>query len=113
MAKGARNLESFTEDLGRLLGTVQAKAQGWLNQRRTVAKQLTEIRDTASRLLTQLGQESGLALKRGRAAYIAVSDGSASATKKKRRRMSRSARAKISAAQKARWAKVKAATAKK
>ena len=40
-------IEDFAEDLGRLLGTAQAKAQGWLGQRQNVAKQLEQIRDTA------------------------------------------------------------------
>jgi hypothetical protein len=106
--------EAFAEDLGRLLGTARAKADSWLNQRQEIVKHLTGIRDTASRLLTQLGHESQRAVKRGRAAFQAAADGSDRSIiivggKKKRRRMSKAARAKISAAQKARWAKQKAA----
>lgn len=106
-------VEAFAEDLGRVLGTARAKADSWLNQRQEIVKHLTGIRDTASNLLTQLGQKSQSAMKRGRVAYRAAADGSNNGIvsvggKKKRRRMSKAARAKISAAQKARWAKQKA-----
>jgi hypothetical protein len=47
-------IEDFAEDLGRLLGTARAKAENWLGQRRHVAKQLSDIRDTAADLLDQL-----------------------------------------------------------
>ena len=47
-------MEEFAEDLGRLLGTARAKAEGWLGQRQNVAKQLEQIRDTATGLLNQL-----------------------------------------------------------
>ena len=39
-------IEDFAEDLGRLLGTARAKAEGWLGQRQNVAKQLEQIGDT-------------------------------------------------------------------
>ena len=96
-----------------MLGTARAKADSWLNQRQEIVKHLTGIRDTASNLLTQLGQKSQSAIKRGRAAYQAAADGSKKSIiivgdNKKRRRMSKAARAKIAAAQRARWAKVKA-----
>jgi hypothetical protein len=41
-------IEGFAEDLGRLLGTAQAKASSWLEQRKNIADQLTQIRDTAN-----------------------------------------------------------------
>src|SRR5678809_428373 len=44
----------FAEDLGKLLGTAQAKAEGWMNQRKAIANQLAQIRDTANRYLLQL-----------------------------------------------------------
>jgi hypothetical protein len=106
-------VEAFAEDLGRLLGTARAKADSWLNQRQEIVKHLTGIRDTASSLLTQLGHESQRAVRHGRAAFQAASDGSDRSIiivgGKKKRRMSRAARAKIAAAQRARWAKVRAA----
>jgi hypothetical protein len=105
-------VEAFAEDLGHLLGRARAKADSWLNQRQEIIKHLTGIRDTASNLLTQLELKSQRAITRGRAAYQAAADGSnrgiiVAGGKKKRRRMSKAARAKIAAAQRARWAKVK------
>jgi hypothetical protein len=107
-------VEAFAEDLGHLLGTARAKADSWLNQRQEIVKHLTGIRDTASNLLSQLGQQSQRAMRRGRAALqSAANDASEKSIiivggKKKRRRMSKAAREKIAAAQRARWAKVKA-----
>ena len=98
-------IEAFAEDLGRLLGSARSKADTWLNQRRQIAKHLTDIRDTASHLLTQLGEQTNRL--RGKQSKPAVQDAPAPISRKKRRKMSAKARAAISAAQKARWAKVK------
>jgi ElaB/YqjD/DUF883 family membrane-anchored ribosome-binding protein len=106
----------FAEDMGRLLGQARNKAEGWLGQRQAIVKQLTQLRDEATSLLNQLGHQAVAAGRRGRrAASAAVTrlqkrgpgrpKGSG---KKKRRTMSAAARAAISAAQKARWAKQKA-----
>ena len=56
MAKisAATTLETFAEDLGRVLGTAETKARGWLQQRRDIAKQLTAVRDKADELLREL-----------------------------------------------------------
>ena len=54
-AKASRGtLGDLAEDLGRLLGTAQVKASGWLNQRNTLVEELTKVRDTANRLLRDL-----------------------------------------------------------
>ncbi len=109
-------VEAFAEDLGRLLGTARAKAEGWLGQRKTIAKHLEDVRDTAANLLSQLtggGMRGG---GRGRPApargvrTIKRGPGRPAGTvrKKKKRTMSAEARARIAAAQKARWAKVRA-----
>src|SRR4051794_9856213 len=116
MAKRASNqgqkalpakVEAFAEDLGRLLGTAQAKAQHWLGQRQEIVKHLTGIRDTASRLLTDLGHEAErLRARPGRKAgttYAAAPKG-----KRKRRKLSAAARKAISDAQKRRWAALRA-----
>ena len=50
---GAR-VEAFAEDLGRLLGAARAKAEGWLGQRKAIAKHLEDVRDTAANLLSQM-----------------------------------------------------------
>jgi hypothetical protein len=103
-------IEAFAEDLGRLLGTARAKADNWLGQRQQIAKHLTDIRDTASHLLTQLGDQAKKI--RGRQPKPAIQYAPAPISRKKRRKMSAKARAAISAAQKARWAKVKKADTK-
>src|SRR6476660_5540475 len=62
-------LVDFAEDLGRLLGTAQAKASSWLEQRKNIADQLTQIRDTANDYLQRLSGEASnvvAAVRRGR-----------------------------------------------
>jgi hypothetical protein len=44
----------FAEQLGRIVGTVQAKAEGWLD-RDALNAQISTVRDSASELLNQLG----------------------------------------------------------
>ena len=67
MPKTDGKIEDFAEELGTLLGTATAKAEGWLNQRKQIATTLSGIRDTASRVLTQLGEETRLVIgRRGR-----------------------------------------------
>jgi hypothetical protein len=111
-------IEDFAEDLGKMLERARAKAEGWLGQRQVIVKNLTELRDTASKLLADLGHEAGRAVQRGRkAGRAAVAQMGAvkrglgrpkESGRKKKRTMSPSARAAISRAQKARWAKQKA-----
>ena len=114
MARRSSKIEGFAEDLGRLLGTAQNKAQGWLGQRKQIAKTLEGIRDTATTLLNQLGHEAGRAIRRGRRAYAGKrGPGRPKGSGRKRRTLSAKARAAISAAQKARWAKLKAGEKKK
>jgi hypothetical protein len=135
MAKRAKAVESggsvegaiggFAEDLGRILGQARNKADSWLGQRQAIIKQLTQLRDEASSLLNQLGHQAAAAGKRGRRVADSFVEGfqkrgpgrpAGSKNKKaiiivggkKRRKMSAKARAAISRAQKARWAKQKA-----
>ena len=114
MAKRARGekalspkVEAFAEDLGRLLGTAQAKAQHWLGQRQDIVKHLTAVRDTASKLLTDLGHEAQRAARRGRPSKSGPF-APAPQSKRKRRKMSAAARKLISEAQKKRWAALRA-----
>ena len=137
MAKRAKGVESganvegaiggFAEDLGRILGQARNKAESWLGQRRAIVKQLTQLRDEASSLLNQLGHQAAAAGQRGRrvadsfvAGYQKRGPGRPKGSKnrkgiiivggkRRRRKMSKAARAKISTAQKARWAKQKVA----
>src|SRR5438132_472473 len=46
-------LNAFAGQLGTLVGTVQAKAEGWLD-RRNLAKEIRRIRDGASELLAHV-----------------------------------------------------------
>ena len=124
--KETSQLEGFAEDLGRLLGTAAAKADQWMAQRQAIVKQLTDVRDTASKLLADLGQRAQASVAgkgRGRLSRsvrgVLKKTGSLGVVNKlrgplvapvarTRRKMSKAARAKISASQKARWAKQKA-----
>ena len=63
-----KGIGGFAEDLGRLLGSAQSRAQGWLGQRQMIARQLEQIRDTAAGLLTQLAGGGG----RGRRSRVAL-----------------------------------------
>ena len=112
-------IEEFAEDLGRLLGTARAKAEGWIGQRQTVTKHLEDIRDTAAELLKKLGAggliPSGAAPEadgnrrpgRPRKAEVVDEPAEVAADAPKKRTMSAAARKAISDAQKARWAKQK------
>ena len=59
-------IEEFAEDLGGLLGTARAKAEGWLGQRQEIVKHLSEIRDTATKLLSDLLDHAQDVVHRGR-----------------------------------------------
>jgi len=96
------------------------KAEGWLDQRKAIAEHLTGLRDTANQLLTQLGlgtstSTSTSGRRPGRPRKPVADDGTSSVAvsrKPKKRVMSVEARAKIAAAQRARWAKQKRAAAR-
>jgi hypothetical protein len=118
-------IEEFADDLGRLLGTAQKKAEGWLGQREAIVKHLTGVRDTASKLLADLGHQAKSSYTVASNAYTRTRRGRPAGSKNKsaagiiivggktRRTMSAKARKAISMAQKARWAKQKAGEKKK
>ena len=123
--KKTSQIEGFAEDLGTLLGSATAKAESWLGQRQQIVKRLTEVRDTASKLLVDLGHQAQSAVAAGTRAY-GKRRGRPAGSKnrgadkaiiivggKKKRKMSAKARKAISMAQKARWAKQKAGGKKK
>ena len=103
MAKTDSKIEDFAEELGRLLGTAEAKARGWLGQRQQIAKTLEEIRDTATKLLDDLGHRPQAGVRRGRRTATP-----GTGRPKRRRTMSAEARERIRQAQLKRWAKQKA-----
>ena len=116
IALAEEQLKNFAEDLGTLLGHAQNKADSWLGQRKAIAKQLVGVRDTASRLLAQLGiDDTPPPARRGRKPgsknRVKATAGPGRPAKKKRA-MSAEAREKIAAAQRKRWAKQKKASAK-
>jgi hypothetical protein len=47
---------AFAEQLGWLVGTVQSRAEGWMD-RATLSKQLTGVRDGAAALLRQMKEK--------------------------------------------------------
>jgi hypothetical protein len=121
MQSAESKIEDFAEDLGRLLGTAQSKAESWLGQRKAIAEQLTNLRDTASQLLEQLGMGSaaaGAKRRPGRPKNATAGEGEfapapvSKRQRRKKRTMSPEARERIAAAQRARWAKQKKVGAK-
>jgi hypothetical protein len=89
----------FAEDLGRLLGTAERKANDWLAQRREVTKQLTELRDKATQLLERIGGDAPFPIGRRRSpgrprkAAVPSADMPAAGTTKSRTRKPMSAAA--------------------
>ena len=61
---------AFAEQLGRIAGTVQAKAEGWMD-RETLNKQIASVRDSAADLLKQLAGGATKASKKKPAAATA------------------------------------------
>jgi hypothetical protein len=112
-------LGDFAADLGKFLGSVQNRATTWLDQRKAIADQLTQIRDTANEYLQQLkGDHVPFLYKEGKRRGRPPGSGTAKSTRPPgsadapapgavtgRRTMSAAARKRISDAQKARWAK--------
>ncbi len=119
-------LGDFAADLGKFLGGVQTRATSWLQQRKDIADQLTQIRDTANQYLQQLGTEGshlverfekarrgrppGSGVKPATPAGSAEAPAPAAATRK--RTMSPEARERIAEAQRKRWAKLRRKSSK-
>jgi hypothetical protein len=109
-ATAADALGDFAADLGTFLGQVQSRASNWLDQRKTIADQLLQIRDTANQYLKQLGHGGAEAAERLAArAATQVRRGRPAGTRKRKVTMSPEARERIAAAQRRRWAKVRKA----
>jgi hypothetical protein len=114
-------LGDFAEDLGKLLGSVQNRATTWIQQRKDITDQLTQIRDTANQYLQQLGAEGAHLVQRfqkarrgpGAAASASApppagsSEAPAPGPTTQKRTMSAEARARIAEAQRRRWAKLR------
>ncbi len=108
-AQTEHKIEAFAEDLGKLLGHAQNRAQDWLGQKKQIVAHLEGIRDTANGLLSQLGHQAQKAVTSGTRAYRsatkAAAPGVANVVEKKTRALTAAARKAISDAQKRRWAK--------
>ncbi len=104
-----QKIEAFADDLGKLLGLAQNKAESWLAQRKAIVDHLEGVRATATHLLNQLGHVSGNAARTATRAYRRTASTQPEEVVEKAknagRRMSEEARAAIAAAQKKRWAK--------
>jgi hypothetical protein len=61
---------AFAEELGRIAGTLQAKAEGWLG-RETLNRQIASVRDGASDLLEQIAGGAAKASKKKQATAMA------------------------------------------
>lgn len=113
-------LDQFAQDLGHILGTAQNKAESWLGQRQVIAKQLHQIRDSASQLLAKLGSEAlesgesivGAVMRRGRRGRPRGTGKKQGPGRPKGRKVSAAARRRMSLAAKRRWAARKAAEKK-
>jgi hypothetical protein len=107
------------ETVGAALGTVMAKVDAWVAQRQVLANELQQVINRAQGMLTSLGGRTAAGTRRGRPqppqGVGPMHDMSmltaGRAPTRKRRAMSVEAREKIAAAQRARWARQKAASA--
>jgi hypothetical protein len=105
----------YAEDLGRLIGTVRARVDDWKGERDKLAQQLSAVVKEAQSLLADLGQTASRQTRKLVAGGVTRVQETASelASQAKRpgrprkRRMSAEARARISAAQRKRWAKLR------
>jgi hypothetical protein len=113
----ATQLESFAEDLGRLLGTAENKARGWLDQRKAIVAQLSQLRektDSLLRELTESGANMVVAVGLARGKRRGRPSGSGKKTAKKRGRTFTAAQRKEQGERmKAYWAKRRKAAKKK
>jgi hypothetical protein len=96
----------LAENLGRVLGNTEKSLRGWFGQRDKFIKSLIEIRDRANKLLAEAGHQtqqavSAVARRRGRPPGLGK--------KTRKGGMSPEGRARVAAAQKARWAAKRAA----
>lgn len=108
MAKRQMSVENIAAEVGRLFGNTEAHARKWLNQRQELVKALTTVQERAGSLIRELGANPLPWRKRGRKpkeGIPVVQPGMRESRKK--RVMSEATRAKIRAAAKARWAKIK------
>jgi hypothetical protein len=71
---------AFAEQLGRMVGTVQARAEGWMD-REALNKQIASVRDSAAELLDQLSDGVTSLTGTAKKAAAAATAGAAKASK--------------------------------
>jgi hypothetical protein len=71
---------AFAEQLGRMVGTVQAKAEGWMD-RDALNKQIASVRDSAADLLDQLSDGVTTLTGTAKKAAMAATTGAAKTSK--------------------------------
>lgn len=107
MAKRGRprksRLDKAAAGIGRTLGQVMNKMDRWRKQRDEIASDIRHVVGTGQKILAELGHAGQSAVSEVRSLQ-----GKSRGGRRKGFKMSAAARAKISAAQKARWAKQKA-----
>lgn len=108
-------IEHFAEEMDRLMSSAERTVHEWLEQRNTVEQRLTHIRDTANALLRRLGADAASGDMRsgtgnGPGGRGTSRRGRPPGSRKKKRTMSAEARARIGAAQRARWARQRKAS---
>ena len=111
-------LESFAEDLGRMLGSAENKARSWLDQRKAIVTQLSQLRDKTDALLRELtegGASLAVAVGLARGTRRGRPAGTAKTTTKKRQARIFTAEQREQQAERMRayWAVRKAKTANK
>jgi hypothetical protein len=103
---------NIAEGLGTFLGQAEAQWNSWRGEREQVVKSLTQIRDRATRLLAEVGaaMQEGAQQVRRRGRPVGSTNKRKGRVGRRRRRggLSPEGRAAIVAAQKARWAAVRA-----
>jgi hypothetical protein len=127
-------LDSAAVSIGAALGTVAKRMESWRQTRDEISAEIRQLVSAGNRMLEELGRDAGAKLafevplprakRQGRRKGFKVSaatraklkaawakrrksKGNSVGNGRKRRKMSAAARARISAAQKARWAKLK------
>lgn len=110
MAKRGRRrkttLDTTAEGIGRTLGQLANRFEHWVNQRDALAADLRQVVGAGQRMLSELGST---AVRRVGGVGVGNGRKRRKGGRPKGSKMSAAARAKISAAQKARWAKQKRA----
>jgi hypothetical protein len=74
-----QRLVKFAEQLGRMAGTLQARADGWMD-RETLNKQIASVRDGAAELIKHLGMGAKKAAKKKPATTPRVAKGRSGGT---------------------------------